>query len=410
MQKTTILYISYDGMTDSLGQSQVLPYLTGLSGEYAIHLISFEKKERFETFKSTIQTICDTNGITWHPLNYTKTPPVLSTIYDVRQMFRKAKQLDKEHAFTIVHCRSYISALVGLSFKLKKGKKFIFDMRGFYADERVDGGLWNLNNPLFKQVYNYFKRKERAFLIHSDAIVSLTENGKKELLSWNLPSVTSEKITVIPCCVNTELFQSETIQEEAKNKLRLKLNLKQDDFVLGYVGSIGTWYMLPEMLDYFKVLLTEKPTAKFLFVTAESPGQIVDLAEQKGIDKQSIRIERCLHQEVPLYVSLFDQSIFFIVPSYSKKASSPTKQGELMAMGIPTICNVGVGDSDMIAQKYNAGYLVESFTEEAYLKTVRLSLETPFDSSLTRNGACNFYGLEQGIGKYRSIYKQLADA
>lgn len=119
MQKTTILYISYDGMTDSLGQSQVLPYLTGLSGEYAIHLISFEKKERFETFKSTIQTICDTNGITWHPLNYTKTPPVLSTIYDVRQMFRKAKQLDKEHAFTIVHCRSYISALVGLSFKLK---------------------------------------------------------------------------------------------------------------------------------------------------------------------------------------------------------------------------------------------------------------------------------------------------
>ena len=38
-----VLYISYDGMTDPLGQSQVLPYLSGLSKEgYSFHLISFE--------------------------------------------------------------------------------------------------------------------------------------------------------------------------------------------------------------------------------------------------------------------------------------------------------------------------------------------------------------------------------
>ena len=42
-----VLYISYDGMTDPLGQSQVLPYLEGLAKKnYAITLISFEKEER----------------------------------------------------------------------------------------------------------------------------------------------------------------------------------------------------------------------------------------------------------------------------------------------------------------------------------------------------------------------------
>ena len=40
-----ILYLSYDGMTDPLGQSQVLPYLAGLSKKgFRFHLISFENK------------------------------------------------------------------------------------------------------------------------------------------------------------------------------------------------------------------------------------------------------------------------------------------------------------------------------------------------------------------------------
>ena len=42
--KINTLFLSYDGMTDSLGQSQVLPYLVGLSKHnYHITIISFEK-------------------------------------------------------------------------------------------------------------------------------------------------------------------------------------------------------------------------------------------------------------------------------------------------------------------------------------------------------------------------------
>ena len=39
-----ILYISYDGITDPLGQSQILPYISELSRKgLKFHLISFEK-------------------------------------------------------------------------------------------------------------------------------------------------------------------------------------------------------------------------------------------------------------------------------------------------------------------------------------------------------------------------------
>ena len=39
-----VLYISYDGISEPLGQSQIISYLKKLSHENDIHLITYEKK------------------------------------------------------------------------------------------------------------------------------------------------------------------------------------------------------------------------------------------------------------------------------------------------------------------------------------------------------------------------------
>lgn len=402
----TVLYISYDGMTDPLGQSQVLPYLRGLSKNgYQISLISCEKSEQLALHRQTIEQICKEANIEWHPLNYTKKPPLLSTIWDVWKINRKANQLYRKHQFQLVHCRSYISALIGLKLKRNYGIKMLFDMRGFWADERIDGNIWSLSNPVFKTVYNYFKKKEKQFFIQSDHIVSLTENGKQEILSWSLPSVTTEKITVIPCCVDLELFNPEKIKETQQKEKKTALGLTNSDYILGYVGSIGTWYMLPEMLDYFKALKTKKANAKFLFVTGENPETIYSVARQKGIDIADIVITSCLHKEVPLYISLFDESIFFIRPTYSKKASSPTKQGEIMAMGIPLVCNAGVGDTDNIVITYESGMVIENLNEQSYEEAVKKGVLYGRDKTI--EGAKEYFSLETGVKRYSEIYKAL---
>jgi glycosyltransferase involved in cell wall biosynthesis len=401
-QNKNILYLSYDGMTDPLGQSQVLPYLKGLAREgYRFHLISFEKAERFEKFRSTIQAICDESGIVWHPLTYTKKPPLLSTVYDVQRMKRLAHQLHRKHSFSIVHCRSYISALVGMGMKRKFGTKFLFDMRGFWADERIDGGIWNLSNPVFKTVYNYFKRKEIAFFKEADHVISLTTNGKEEIESWKVFEGNPPKIEVIPCCADLDLFDPNRINATQLEEKRTALNISNSAKILGYVGSIGTWYMLPEMLDCFKVLKEKDASYKFLFVTGENPNSILKIAQEKSIDQQDIIITSCLHKEVPLYISLFDVSVFFIRPSYSKKASSPTKQGEIMAMGVPLICNAGVGDTDKVVQDYKAGVVLNELNEENYRNMPDST--SVFDRDLTMKGARDFYGLEEGVQRYCGI-------
>ena len=51
LTKRKILYISYDGLMEPLGQSQVLNYLKGLSKDYQMFVISYEKKEDFLDLK-----------------------------------------------------------------------------------------------------------------------------------------------------------------------------------------------------------------------------------------------------------------------------------------------------------------------------------------------------------------------
>lgn len=401
-----ILYLSYDGMTDPLGQSQVLPYLVGLTKKgFRFHLISFEKEERFSKFSEEIKTICNQNQIIWHPLFYTKNPPLLSTLWDISRMRKKAFHLHRVFNFSLIHCRSYLSALVGQNMQKKWGVKLLFDMRGFWADERIDGNIWNLKNPIFKTVYNFFKRKEKEFFLESNHIISLTHNGKDEICSLQGFRHLIDKIEVIPCCVDLDKFNPENINLNKKNAFKAELNLNDGQFILGYVGSIGTWYMLDEMLAFFKVLLNSKPNAIFLFITGENPKTIISKAAELGIQNHCIRVKSVLHQDVATCISLFSASIFFIRPTFSKKASSPTKQGELMAMGVPIICNGGVGDTERVVREYQSGIVIEEFNAESFQST-DLSF-SDFDREKTIHGASEFYGLKEGVERYFNVYQKL---
>src|SRR5689334_8735285 len=201
----SVLYITYDGLTDPLGQSQILPYLKGLSSfGYKFTILSFEKKERFQKNSEIIEKLTSESGIEWVPLWFTSRPPLLSKFYDAVRMRNKAVELQRTHHFHMVHCRSYVAADAGLYLKKKFGIKFFFDMRGFWADEKKDGS-WNMKNPIFKKIYRYYKNKEAQYLEHADYIILLTGAGKEEIMKWpaynkNVP------LQVIPTCTDMDHF------------------------------------------------------------------------------------------------------------------------------------------------------------------------------------------------------------
>ena len=399
-----VLFISYDGMTDPLGQSQVIPYLLGLSREgYEFYLLSCEKKEVFEKNRSVVENILLGSRIHWIPLKYTKRPPVLSTVIDILKLRGAAARIHKEVGLSMVHTRPGIPALVGLYLKKKYGIKFLNDIREFYADSRVDGGMWNKRDFLYKFIYNFFKKQELQQVENSDGIVCLTTAAQKIIRSWTVYNH-QVPLEVIPCSVDLQLFDSSRFDKSDRDATRKKLRIDSEDMVFTYLGSIGGWYMTDEMLRFCKYLSDRIAKAKFLFISPHQHDQILRYASSHSIAPDKIIVTSASRLEVPHYLSISDYSIFFIIPCYSKLSSSPTKHGELMSMGIPVITNAGVGDVKDIVEAYSGGIILEKFTDEEFNEAVKIIISKEFDREKIRKGAIDVYSLEQAIDRYQKIY------
>ena len=407
---TKVLFLSYDGMTDPLGQSQVIPYLAGLARRgFTIHLISFEKPERTEQHGETIRRLLHEAGIHWHPLAYTKRPPVLSTLWDVARLRRAARRLHARVRFDLVHCRSYIPAIVGLELKRAFGVRFLFDMRGFWADEKVDAGAWPQRKRVYRAVYDYFKRKEREFLAGADGIVSLTHAGMRELERWDAARGATDNRRVIPCSVDFRLFDLPTPEQRAA--ARAELGVPADAYLLAYLGSLGTWYMLEEMLDLFVIVKSARPRSRFLFVTPDDPEQVYAAAARRGIAREDVVVRSATRQEVRFYLSAADLGVFFIRPSASKVSSSPTKLGEYLAMGIPVLTNGGVGDVADIIERTGGGVVVEDFTPDAYRRVLRgLDALAHSPPEEIRSRARAIYDLDGAVESYARLYAEALPA
>jgi len=278
-------------------------------------------------------------------------------------------------------------------------------MRGFWADERIDGNIWDLKNPVYKFIYKFFKKKEIQFIKESAAIISLTNKAKDEIISWKIGSDVSKKITVIPCCCDLTLFNPVFDNYSPKyNEVKTIIDSKGIDYLYVYLGAIGTWYMLDDMLQFYKAALKSNNRAGMLFITTEDPNSIYKRANHYKIPIDKIIITESSRAEVPQLLTLGNMGLFFIKPTFSKQASSPTKQAELMAMGLPIICNSGVGDTDWIVQKFQSGLLIEKFSEEEYNKTLAVSKNYKFDNNKIRAGASEYFSLKKGIKSYLQVY------
>ncbi len=400
---TSVLYLSYDGLSDPLGQSQILPYLIGLSQRnYHFHVISFEKKKNFHHLKTSISEICKQNNIYWYPLLYHKKPPVLSTLWDIVQLHRKAFRIQKQYSIKIVHCRSYIASLVGLNLKKRRKTSFLFDMRGFWADERIEGKIWSYTNPVYRSIYSFFKKQEKKFFQSADAIISLTEEGKNAICE--MYSFVSEKnIQVIPCTADFSKFSTVLLNED----IRKQLNLKADHFVLTYIGSLGTWYLLDEMMLFFKQLLNKYPHAIFLFLSPEPKFIIQESANRHGISKEKIRHVSIIHEQVPQYLAIADMGIVFITNLPSKKASSPTKFAELLAANLPVVCN-NIGDLKIHSKRIPYTYCFDKLDANAFKEFIdNFQYPNEDERKQISQEAKKIYDLSIALSKYVEVYNRL---
>ena len=401
-----MLYITYDGLTDPLGRSQVLPYLTGLAGRgHRITVLSCEKKARFANGADAVRSLCAEAGIEWQAIPYLNRPPVVAHGYTVARLIRTATGLHRRRRFDIAHCRSYVAAMAGLHLKRRFGVRLLFDMRGFWPEEKVEGGSWPQSNAVYRGVYRYLKRVEAKLLRGADHIVSLTEEGKRVMSAWRAVERAEERITVIPCCVDFDHFPLPA--PDSRAEARRLLGIDPEARVLGYLGSLGAWYMRDEMLDFFRVYGQRHPGAVFLFVTPDSEASLKAAATARGVPAAAIIAREATREEVPKLMAAPDLGLFFIRPVSSKAASSPTKMGEMLALGLPTVANSGVGDVAALLEATGAGVAVSEFDDCAYARAIDAVEAIDLPREEIRRRALPWFNVDLGIDRYDGIYRSL---
>jgi glycosyltransferase involved in cell wall biosynthesis len=106
--------------------------------------------------------------------------------------------------------------------------------------------------------------------------------------------------------------------------------------------------------------------------------------------------------------------VSFIKPCYSKQASSPTKNAEYLAMGLPIVANAGTGDTDTLIKNEGVGVIVDDLDPEAFREAFRsvrgLILSDPELPERCKKAAKKHFDLsEVGGMRYQRIYRRLLE-
>lgn len=395
-KKMNILYITYDGLLEPLGQSQVLAYQEKLSEQFNIVLFSYEKPsdlKKSDLFLQIKERISQ-SSIKWIFRRYHKSPSLISTFYDLAIGIIHCSYLIWRHDIKVIHARSYPPALIAVVLKKIFGIKFIFDMRGFWADERLDGGIWKKDSAIFKVT----KKLEKSFLINADHIVSLTYAAVNEIKKFPYIKKDTLPISVISTCVDLDTFAPRSKDASSEN------------FVLGYLGTVGTWYLFEETVRAFKMLLIERPNSKILIVNRDEHVFILHTLKKFNVSLDSVELISANHVDVPSLIKRMHATVFFLKPLFSKQAAAPTKLGEFLASGVPALINDGVGDMAYIIKENQTGIAIKNFNDitikNGLIDLIALAEQEDIINRCRKTAEKNF-ALNEGIESYAKIYNHL---
>tara|TARA_B100000965_G_C19589856_1_gene757427 strand:- start:1069 stop:2199 length:1131 start_codon:yes stop_codon:yes gene_type:complete len=372
---------------EPLGESQVLKYLIKISSTHNIHLISFEKgddlknTQKYQDFKD----VCCENQIVWRPLRYSKFIRYISSLKNIFNLFIQVWIILIAKKIEIVHIRSYIPGIAALP--LKKLFKFslVFDMRGLWADEKVDRLGWKKNQLKYK----FFKSLEAKLLDHSQSIISLTTGLKKYLIEHGYDG---GKITTIRTCVDLEIFYPINCENE-------------ESFInLGYLGSTDTAYDIVPVLKLFNKILSIRQNIKLKIFTKSDSRVIYKLANDLGINSQFIEIRFCDREDLNLAINDLNAILFYLKPSFSLLASMPTKIGESLACNVPIICNPFNEDIKELVGNNDAGQLIEFDNMNKEASKVIDFIDSYANKSICRDLANQAFNLDLGAQKISDIY------
>ena len=394
-----VLYISYWGALEQLGQSLIVPAVKKLAQSGVdLTLLTFDKPHDLARLDDVrrVREMLWNDGIEWLPLNYHKDPKIPATLFDIAHGIVRSlgKRLTKR--FDIVHARTFIGGLIGLIVAPLIGAKFVYHNEGFYPDEQVDGGVWKQNS----RPHLVAKRLENKMYSRADGIIALSHRAKA--IIENLPKVARKNTPVIfvPSCVDLERFHL----PETKPKF------SPDEFKFVYIGSVGNRYILDKIGSFMAAARKIHPNVTLQIYSKADVDLITRMLDDGGLEREAWKLEAVPYSEMPARLTNFQAGLFFLTEGISEHGCSPTKIGEYWATGLPVVTTPNVSDTDEIIRCERVGVIVERQDEKSYLQAFEELLDLLQDGKLSercRQAAEVHYALTPACERQVELYRNL---
>jgi len=385
-ERPAILYISYNGIGGALARSQVLPYLRALDGPMRFDVLAFDGGAE------ALPPARELGSVRVHRLSYRRGPRLVAKLFDLIVGTVTAVGIVRASDIRLIHARSHVAATIAAVTGAITGRPFIFDMRGFFGDERAEAGSIGAGGILHRALAT----AERLLLTHAAAVVVLTERARERLLSLQqyASAVRGKPIVVVPCCVDLGRFGTRDQRVQR----------------LVYLGSVGTWYRLDAMLRFFEHFRALRPGATFV-VANQSQHELVRAAVAGTSAGDAVLVRSVPFEEVPALLETCAAGLVLLSEGGSKVASSPIKVAEYLAAGLPVVANAIVGDVPELLRAGRAGIVLEDLGDPELRRGARelvaLLEEGPELHARARRLAGDAFDVREGARRYGLLYDEL---
>lgn len=244
-----------------------------------------------------------------------------------------------------VYIRNVGSLPGALLLKYRNRSRLVVDFRGLVSEELAETG----NKAALALKKLTLKIFEKLALASADNVFCVSNP-----LRNHLKARTRKEIHVVPSCVD----ENEAVSAlRTRDEIRQSLSFRPQDRVLVYCGGVSHWQRIDEILAIMQHCLEKSPGVRCMILTTQ-PAPFKEFFSRANL-LEKITILSVPPDDVLNYVAAGDVGIILRQPTLMNQVASPIKIAEYLSVGLPVLCNNGVGDAAKLIAEQKAGVVAE---------------------------------------------------
>jgi len=399
----TILIFAYYSFNDPVFQSAVLPYFKSFpnSENWKFLLLTWEQKQyalsKYQ--KDSLKEELRRQNIEWKTLLWhSGSLKIIKKLYDLVVGMMVSCYLVAKYKADVIYSEGFPGAVISHYLSKVTGARHIVHTFEPHADYMLEAGIWSHRSWEFRLL----KKWERKVARNCASILTATSAYKEIISSWG---VDQDKIVRVPSCVDVDHFY---FREKERTKIRNEYKIADAEVVIVYLGKIGGMYMDNELFDFFE-LCEKSETLKFKYFifTGDDHHYVKGQLFERDIPLEKCLVRKLKRSDVPSYLSAADVAFCGIRPIKSRLYSSPIKNGEYWACGLPIIIPRGISDDYILAEKHKIGTVLNRVDEKNFEHVISLLPELLQDRIRIRQRAVAFCKEDRAIESYQKLIEKI---